>query len=367
MYMSPEQARGEELDSRTDIYAFGAVAYELLTGRSLFHTEALDALLRKIQTEMPLSPSAVQPLGSLPIPPEVDALVLACLAKDREARPLRISAVGTALERCLTDLRRLSGAYVSTAKIERVELAELQQLEREARAMAEARSSAVPGPSVRSSAVPGPSVRSSASLAPGARSSCQVPSIQVTTFVELDPCLWRRICKAAVGLARYLEGSGLLGSEGRRLLDSLAESEQNLTRLEEALEEPRRRLALVEQAHRERAAQLRHAVIDLSLRRGQVAESSEADPRLLVDLDFQIRMLEERLAEIYRRGRLDRAEVEPPVQELEARVERQLEAQQEVEVQLLGALRRERPAPDALAPEAAAAFTQLEELLRGVG
>ena len=103
MYMSPEQARGEDLDSRTDIYAFGAVAYEALTGRSLFHTEALDELLRKIQTEMPSAPSAVQPLGSLPIPAEVDALVLACLAKDREARPLRISAVGAALERCLSD------------------------------------------------------------------------------------------------------------------------------------------------------------------------------------------------------------------------------------------------------------------------
>jgi tRNA A-37 threonylcarbamoyl transferase component Bud32 len=83
--MPPEMALGEkEIDGRADIYALGCVAYWLLTGSMLFADESPMKTLMKHVNEKPGPPSA----GSeLPIPPELDALVLKCLDKDPGKRP----------------------------------------------------------------------------------------------------------------------------------------------------------------------------------------------------------------------------------------------------------------------------------------
>src|SRR5947208_9167212 len=52
-YMSPEQARGREVDARTDIWAFGCVLYEMLTARLAFHGETATDMLAKIVTSEP--------------------------------------------------------------------------------------------------------------------------------------------------------------------------------------------------------------------------------------------------------------------------------------------------------------------------
>jgi Tol biopolymer transport system component len=81
-YTSPEQARGEAVDERSDLFAFGAVLYELLTGQHPFrrrsHAETTTVLL----TENPPAPSALNP----DVPASCDAIVLKALEKDRELR-----------------------------------------------------------------------------------------------------------------------------------------------------------------------------------------------------------------------------------------------------------------------------------------
>jgi hypothetical protein len=80
--MSPEQIEGEEADSRADIFAFGAVLYEMVTGRKAFAGRTQASLIGNILNNDPPSISSIVPVT----PPALDRLVRRCLAKDREAR-----------------------------------------------------------------------------------------------------------------------------------------------------------------------------------------------------------------------------------------------------------------------------------------
>lgn len=76
-YLSPEQARGEIVDARADLYSCGALLYELLVGRPPFTGDSPVAIAYQHVTEIPQPPSAIDPS----IPHEVDAIVLTALAK----------------------------------------------------------------------------------------------------------------------------------------------------------------------------------------------------------------------------------------------------------------------------------------------
>jgi len=94
-YMAPEMVHGEgELDGRTDLYSLGCVAYYLLTGELVFAGEtALQTALLHVQ-QQPVPPS--ERTGN-PIPPMLERLVLACLAKHPADRPQSASDLGAAL------------------------------------------------------------------------------------------------------------------------------------------------------------------------------------------------------------------------------------------------------------------------------
>ena len=81
-YMSPEQVEGEEADARSDIFALGAVLYEMFTGRKAFSGKSQASLLGSILKDDPSAVSQVQPQA----PPALDYLVRTCLAKDPDAR-----------------------------------------------------------------------------------------------------------------------------------------------------------------------------------------------------------------------------------------------------------------------------------------
>ncbi len=81
-YFSPEQARGEAVDARTDLYSTGVVLYELLTGRPPFAGETAVATAYQHVSEPPTPPSRLNPAVS----PALDAVVMHALAKDRFER-----------------------------------------------------------------------------------------------------------------------------------------------------------------------------------------------------------------------------------------------------------------------------------------
>jgi Tol biopolymer transport system component/predicted Ser/Thr protein kinase len=81
-YMAPEQLEGKEADSRTDIFSFGAVLYETITGKRAFEGKSQASLIAAILEHEPQPVSALRPMT----PPALDRLVKTCLAKDPDER-----------------------------------------------------------------------------------------------------------------------------------------------------------------------------------------------------------------------------------------------------------------------------------------
>src|SRR5215510_799917 len=81
-YMAPEQIEGQEADARTDTFAFGAVLYEMLTGRKAFDGRSQASLIGAILKDEPVPLRMSQPLAS----PFLDRVVRKCLAKDPNER-----------------------------------------------------------------------------------------------------------------------------------------------------------------------------------------------------------------------------------------------------------------------------------------
>jgi serine/threonine protein kinase/tetratricopeptide (TPR) repeat protein len=81
-YMSPEQAQGQKVDQRTDLYALGIMLYEMITGQVPFEDEITLNILRKHEIEQPRPPKDLNP----EIPDSLNRLVLKCLEKPTERR-----------------------------------------------------------------------------------------------------------------------------------------------------------------------------------------------------------------------------------------------------------------------------------------
>ena len=98
LYMAPEAiSHPDTVDSRSDLYAVGAVAYFLLTGQHVFQGATVIEVCSKHMLEKPVPPS--QRAGRT-VPADLEAVVLGCLAKDRDARPASAAALRAALLGC---------------------------------------------------------------------------------------------------------------------------------------------------------------------------------------------------------------------------------------------------------------------------
>jgi serine/threonine protein kinase len=82
-YMSPEQAEGKKVDARSDIFSFGSVLYEMVTGQRAFQgtnqISTLSAILHK-------EPVPISEAASDPVAPELQAVIARCLRKDPQRR-----------------------------------------------------------------------------------------------------------------------------------------------------------------------------------------------------------------------------------------------------------------------------------------
>jgi len=107
-YLSPEQARGGEIDPRSDLYSLGIVLYELLTGKTPFDGETPVEIAMKHLSNAPKPPSKLRP----DIPPELDMVVLRALAKNPDDRYQSADEMEADLERVAR------GARVSAATLD---------------------------------------------------------------------------------------------------------------------------------------------------------------------------------------------------------------------------------------------------------
>ncbi len=321
-YMAPEQAAGRSVDHRADLYALGAVAYELLTGRRPYEATSLPGLLIAHQQYTPAPCTTLRPANLEPVPTEVESLVMRCLAVDPAARPSDTAVVEQVLqvvmgERGRQSRRRRNSVHINPVKLEAIYAGHAQGTADGAPAQPGAGPASVDptaDPSRRAASVmhPGraPVLMGAEPVRPRPASPSAADQDPATVleavheplagFVTLEEEQWGHVYRLCVGLAEKLTRRGHGSTRLPKLLTKLSEHQSKLRALDNEHEVLQSRRVELERTGHVREAQLRNAVIDLSLERARYESDPIMDPAALADLNYQIGQLEKRLSEVGR-------------------------------------------------------------------
>jgi hypothetical protein len=266
-YMSPEQIQGHDLDPRTDLYSLGVIAFELLTGRRPFERDTVRGWTDAHRNEPPPPLSTSRPGGASRLPAGLEALVLRCLAKAPDARPRRAS-----------DLAEALAALLAETRLTRV--SSHDELRRQVRETAVPGLHG-PGPAVDAPVTPAAPVAATAGSGP-----TEAPEARDARLRELT-----------LSVAATLRDQRLGTAELTRGIVFIRENDEQLVALQGKIASLTRQLQEIQTETDDRAARLRHAVVDLRMERERLAGDPGDVAALAVDLDYQIAALERRLAE----------------------------------------------------------------------
>jgi serine/threonine protein kinase len=309
-YMSPEQATGERLDGRSDLYAVGCLAYEMLTGDPPVMGSPIDVLRAHVRQD-PLPPSTK--LKGHQIPPALDALVLRCLAKETRDR----YQTGGELRRDLIKVRAILFGMSE----------EIVRRRRQTGVSPAAKGKMTEGWQSLGGKVP-------ELLSPVDSGFFEPP----TTTTSLHPKApsdpeqmegdYRDLLRE---LAMALVKAVLAPPETSEILERLLVAEEEIASLTGTIALAEQNFDRIRFEYSQREKRLRYAVLDLSMEQAKLQGLGAADPNVAAQMKDQIGDLAFQISELNKRCQETEEERDAQIRELDAEVKRFRKTRRELE------------------------------------